>query len=241
MRTALGHFLGALPERLLHQLAAALLEPGRAERIGEKTRRLAAALASPTGDHAALALAAVGFSDRALVPRSHGSLALPLLSNIERSLPDLVSRMQAQDMVTYLPDDILTKVDRCSMAVSLEARVPLLDHRLVEFVWSLPASVRYDNGVPKRLLRGVLARYLPQSLIDRPKRGFSIPLADWLRGPLREWASDLLTPAKLADDGFFDVTAVQNLWKRHLSGVESNATGLWNILMVRAWADRWLH
>lgn len=241
LRKAAGNFLGVLPERLLHQLAARLLEPGRAERIGEKTRRLAAALASPTGDQAALALAAVGFSDPALVPRSRGGLPLPLLSNIAQALPDLVSRMQAQDMVTYLPDDILTKVDRCSMAVSLEARVPLLDHRLVELVWSLPATLRHDHNVPKRLLREVLARYFPRSLIDRPKRGFSIPLAGWLRGPLREWASDMLTPAKLAKDGFFDAEAIQALWRRHLSGVESNATGLWNVLMVRAWADRWLH
>ena len=241
LRAGLGRLAGALPEALLQRFATALLDPGRAERIGEKARRLAMALASPTGDRATLAIAAVGISDRSLVPQAHGELALPLLSNIEQSLPDLVSRMQVQDMATYLPDDILTKVDRCSMAVSLEARVPLLDHHLVEFVWSLPASLRHDGRVPKRLLRGVLARYLPPSLIDRPKRGFSIPLADWLRGPLKDWASDLLTPAKLADEGFFDVAGVQNLWKRHLSGVESNATGLWNILMVRAWADRWLH
>ncbi|MEX0842481.1 MAG: asparagine synthase (glutamine-hydrolyzing) [Xanthobacteraceae bacterium] len=241
LRIALGRLTGALPEPLLRRSAAALLDPGRAERIEEKVRRLAAALASPTGDQAALAIAAVGISDPSLVPNARGGLVLPLLSNIEQPLPDLISRMQAQDMATYLPDDILTKVDRCSMAVSLEARVPLLDHRLVEFVWSLPASLRHDSRVPKHLLRGVLARYLPQSLIDRPKRGFSIPLADWLRGPLRDWAGDLLTPAKLADEGFFDVAGVQNLWKRHLSGAESNATGLWNILMVRAWADRWLH
>lgn len=149
--------------------------------------------------------------------------------------------MQAQDTVTYLPDDILTKVDRCSMAVSLEARVPLLDHRLVEFVWSLPPSLRYDRRVAKRLLRGVLARYLPPSSIDRPKRGFSIPLAEWLRGPLKTWADDLLSRDKLAQEGIFDADRVQNVWKRHLAGTESNATGLWNILMVRIWAERWLH
>ncbi len=147
--------------------------------------------------------------------------------------------MQVNDIATYLPDDILTKVDRCTMAVSLEAREPLLDHRLIEFVWSLPRDVHHTGG-PKGLLRAVLARYIPPAWMDRPKRGFSVPLAQWLRGPLRDWASDLLTPAKLRQDGLFDAAAVERLWQRHCAGREDNATGLWNILMVRAWSERWL-
>jgi asparagine synthase (glutamine-hydrolysing) len=143
-------------------------------------------------------------------------------------------------MMGYLPDDIMTKVDRCTMAVSLEAREPLLDHRLVEFVWSLPHEVRRGDGAPKALLRAVLARYIPRSMIERPKRGFSIPLGQWLKGPLRGWADELLAPQSLARDGLFDASLVRALWERHLSGAESSATGLWNILMIRAWSERWL-
>ena len=148
--------------------------------------------------------------------------------------------MQTMDMLTYLPDDIMTKVDRCSMAVSLETREPLLDHNLVEFVWSLPAAAKRGDGHPKALLRAMLARYIPRKLIERPKRGFSIPLGEWLSGPLRDWAEDLLTPSSLAKDGLFDVNRVRTVWSRHLSGAETNATGLWNILMIRAWSERWL-
>jgi asparagine synthase (glutamine-hydrolysing) len=150
-----------------------------------------------------------------------------------------MSRMQAQDMITYLPDDILTKVDRCTMAVSLEAREPLLDHRLIEYVWSLPHELRHTE-TPKALLRDVLARYIPLSLIDRPKRGFSVPLGAWLAGPLRDWAEDLLSPAKLEKNDLFDVAAVRRIWQRHLSKREQNPTGLWNILMVQTWSERWL-
>jgi asparagine synthase (glutamine-hydrolysing) len=147
--------------------------------------------------------------------------------------------MQAEDMLTYLPDDILTKVDRCSMAVSLEARVPLLDHRVVEYVWSLPTALRRGRE-PKVLLKSVLARYLPPSLVERPKRGFSVPLGQWLAGPLRSWADDLLSPDRLKAEGLLDPGMVQSLWRRHLSNAEQNATALWNILMLRAWSERWL-
>ncbi len=169
---------------------------------------------------------------------SHGYRLAPL-AGLSAHLPDLVSRMQINDIVTYLPDDILTKVDRCTMAVSLEAREPLLDHRLIELVWSLPRDVHHSGG-PKGLLRAVLGRYIPPAWMDRPKRGFSVPLADWLRGPLRGWASELLTSTQPNDDGFLDNGAVDRLWQRHLNGTENNATGLWNILMIRAWSERWL-
>ncbi|HZS64101.1 MAG TPA: asparagine synthase (glutamine-hydrolyzing) [Xanthobacteraceae bacterium] len=241
LRAALARLATKFPEPLVEKAAAALLDAGRAERAGEKARRLGLALSAATPDDAALALAAVGLAGPLPLRRATHELPLPLIPNLETSLPDLRLRMQAQDTVTYLPDDILTKVDRCSMAVALEARVPLLDHRLVEYVWSLPASLRHDDREPKHLLRQVLARYLPPSLIDRPKRGFSVPLAEWLRGPLRGWAEELLAPRRTSDDGIFDSDRIQELWKRHIAGVETNATGMWNILMVRAWAERWLH
>jgi asparagine synthase (glutamine-hydrolysing) len=110
---------------------------------------------------------------------------------------------------------------------------------VVEFVWSLPRAIRRGAG-PKGLIKSVLARHLPLALFDRPKRGFSVPLGQWLSGPLRGWAEDLLDPAKVADEGLLDTGAVQTLWRRHLSKTEQNATGLWNILMLRAWSERWL-
>ena len=239
LRALLGQCLGHVPESMLTWRHAALLDPGRAERIGEKVRRLAAAIAAPTGDDAAAALSVVGGDQATLVKGATGSLQLAHLPDLAASLPDLRSRMQAQDMITYLPDDILTKVDRCSMAVALESRGPLLDHRVVEFVWSLPQTIR-QGSEPKSLLKSVLARYVPLELVNRPKRGFSVPLGQWLSGPLRGWAEDLLSPAKLANEGLLDVGGVRTLWQRHLSNREQNATALWNVLMLRAWSERWL-
>jgi asparagine synthase (glutamine-hydrolysing) len=150
-------------------------------------------------------------------------------------LPGPVSRMQYYDMLAYLPDDIMTKVDRCSMAVSLEAREPLLDHRLVEFAWKLPARFKYDSRQSKRLLRRVLHRYVPPQLVDRPKMGFSVPLAEWLRHELREWAEGLLSPNQLAADGIFAVEEVRRLWDEHISRRASREHVLWNVLMFQAW------
>jgi len=239
LRALAGRCLGRMPEAWLTRAAGIALDPGRAERIGEKARRLVAALAAPTGDDAARAVNAVGTGRAGLVIGARGSLVAERMPDLTNVLPDLASRMQAEDMLTYLPDDILTKVDRCSMAVSLEARVPLLDHRVVEYVWSLPAALRRGRE-PKALLKSVLARYLPPSLVERPKRGFSVPLGQWLSGPLRRWADDLMSPEKLRAEGLLDADAVQALWRRHLSNTEQNATALWNILMLRAWSERWL-
>ncbi len=239
LRSLAGQCLAGIPEPILAAAAGAMLDPGRGERIGEKTRRFAAALAAPSSDDAAAALNIVGSDQTNLVKGATGSLQLARIPGLAATLPDLVSRMQAEDTAGYLPDDILTKVDRCSMAVSLEARVPLLDHRIVEFVWSLPRAIRRGRE-PKALLKSVLARYLPLTLVDRPKRGFSVPLGQWLAGPLREWAEELLAPAKLANEGLLNADAVQTLWQRHVSKREQNATALWNILMLRAWSERWL-
>ncbi|MFN3348152.1 asparagine synthase (glutamine-hydrolyzing) [Pseudorhodoplanes sp.] len=238
VRGMIGGTLSRTPEAALRPLAAALLDAGRAERIGEKSRRLGLALSACDPDRAGLALSRVGIDANLIHGASHGHRLTPL-TGLAGQLPDLVSRMQINDIATYLPDDILTKVDRCSMAVSLEAREPLLDHRLVEFVWSLPRDVHHHGGA-KGLLRAVLGRYIPPAFMDRPKRGFSVPLAAWLRGPLRDWASGLLSPAKLSSDGLLDAPAVGRLWQRQINGTEDNATGLWNILMIRAWSERWL-
>ena len=155
-------------------------------------------------------------------------------------LADPVGRLMYRDMAGYLPGDILVKLDRASMAVSLEARCPLLDHRLVEFAWRLPTSVKIRRGQGKWLLRRVLRRYVPEALFERPKQGFNVPIGAWLRGPLRGWVEDLLAPPRLRREGFFDPGRVQACWQEHLSGRRDRACELWAILMVEAWLDAYL-
>ena len=154
--------------------------------------------------------------------------------------PEPVARMQAIDALTYLPDDILVKVDRATMAVGLEGREPLLDHRLYEFAWSLPPEFKLRGGVGKWPLRQILARHVPRELFERPKMGFGVPINPWLRGPLRDWAEELLDERAMKADGLLAPAPIRAAWTQHLSGARDNHYPLWTVLMFQAWRRRWL-
>jgi len=147
-------------------------------------------------------------------------------------------RMMWQDSVTYLPDDILVKVDRAAMSTSLESRVPMLDHRIAEFALSLPLQMKIENGVGKQLLRRVLYRYVPRELMEKPKSGFGLPVHEWLRGPLWNWAEELLDERRLREEGYFDAKRVRAVWQQHLSGERNNQYLLWGVLMFQGWQMR---
>lgn len=156
------------------------------------------------------------------------------------ALPDQVpdndlKTLMWRDLNWYLPDDILTKVDRAAMACSLETRIPMLDHRVVSFAMGLPAALNMQGNIGKQVLRSVLYRHVPRELIDRPKQGFAVPVAVWLRGSLREWAEDLLDPTRLREQGYFKPDMVRQIWTEHLSGREEYSSLLWGILMFQAW------
>ena len=170
-----------------------------------------------------------------------GAVEPPTMAMLETSWPklqDFESRMMSVDAMTYLPDDILVKVDRAAMAVSLETRIPFLDHRVVEFACKLPLHLKIRNSTGKWLLREVLNKYVPRKLIERPKMGFAVPLEDWLRGPLRDWGESLLDETRLHQEGFFRPEPIRKKWEQHMTGKRNWHHQLWSILMFQAWLEK---
>jgi len=215
--------------------------PGRIAdpRLGEKFYKLRAL--GTAGSQPALYRALVSFwSDpTALVPGAVENGYVAQRAWAELPAAATLERMMLADQLEYLPDDLLAKVDRASMAVSLEARVPLLDHRVVEFSWRLPDRFKVRGGQGKWLLRRLLSRRVPDALVERPKMGFSVPVDDWLRGPLRAWAEELLEDSRLEADGLLTAMPVRNTWREHLAGRRSAGLALWAVLVFQAWRDRW--
>jgi asparagine synthase (glutamine-hydrolysing) len=239
VRQSIGGMIQSLPESLLDRFSRAIPSARRPLNFGRKMHRLASLLHLPADDALHAELAAAWPYERRLLPGTKGALSLRPEPGLAALLPDFLSRMQYYDSITYLPDDILVKVDRCTMAVALEARGPLLDHRVIEFAWSLPPAFKMRNGESKWLLRRVLDRYVPRSLVERPKMGFSVPLGRWLRGPLHDWARALLEPARIASEGIFCCEEVENIWQEHQTGSANRETVLWNLLMFQTWRERY--
>ena len=246
------HALYRLPQGLRSGIAKAMSAPSqtswdrllsvipghlRPRLIGDKIHKIASVLPLENGTAIYRKLVTQWEPDTVVSnAREHRGAAWD--PNVERDFPALTERMQFLDLVGYLPDDILTKVDRASMAVALEARVPLLDHRVVEFAWRLPRSAKIRGRTSKWLLRQVAYRHVPQALLERPKMGFAIPLADWLRGPLRDWAETLLDERRLKETGLLDPAQIRSIWSEHQSGRRDRQHLLWTALMLEAWTER---
>jgi asparagine synthase (glutamine-hydrolysing) len=156
-----------------------------------------------------------------------------------QEIDNIVLTMVYLDLMAYHPDDILQKVDRAAMAISLETRVPYLDHDLVEFIMRLPLEMKICNGSSKWILRQVLYRYLPQELMERPKMGFAVPVGDWIKGSMRNWTEDLIAQSRIEQEGYFNTQAVGEMWQQHLSGRFNRTHELWNILMFQSWLEAW--
>lgn len=242
LRAALAGVLTSLPpsawNTAFHSLGRLLPAGLRYANPGDKLHKAAELLAVRSPEEIYLGLVSHWKNPAQLVPGSHEPLTLLTDPRRQADLPDFEHRMMYLDMVTYLPDDILTKVDRAAMAVSLETRVPLLDHRVVEFAWALPPSMKIRHGQGKWLLRQVLYHHVPQSLMDRPKMGFGVPIDHWLRGPLKPWAAALIEPGRLAREGIFDRAPIQRKWAEHQSGSRNWSYYLWDVLMFQAWLER---
>ncbi len=228
----------ATPEtwtNLLGGLSALLPRTVRPRTPGEKLHKLAEVLQARSSEE--MHHGAISHWGAAVSPVIGGQ-ELPVRFMDPRQWEDLsgpVARMMLMDMLGFLPDDILVKLDRASMGVSLETRVPFLDHRVVEYAWRIPLSMKLREGQGKWILRQVLYRYVPRELVERPKMGFMIPFGDWIRGPLRDWAEDLLSEDRLRREGYFHPAPIREKWAQHLSGQRNWPYHLWDVLMFQAW------
>jgi len=237
MRRCAAGIIKAIPDSLYHVIELAAprgILPGQ---LADKARKLAEILPL-NADSIYLRLVSQYANPSELTAKLVEHPLRFMTGDASQSMMGMLKQMQLRDSLTYLPDDILQKVDRASMAVALEARPPFLDHRVVELSWQLPERFHIRNGETKWIVRRVLDRYVPRELIDRPKMGFGVPLADWLRGPLRAWAEDLLSERNLSPQ-YFNIRDIRKLWLEHVSTRRNWAYVLWNVLIFESWRRHW--
>lgn len=231
LRSAAGMVLRTVPQQLWNRL----IPDGGQITPGARLHRLGNTLAATSHEKVYLSLMSFWEDAGALVPGA-SELPTPFTRGEAAGLPAFIDKMMLLDELVYLPDDILVKVDRASMAVSLEARGPLLDYRLVEFAWRVPRAFKIRDGKGKWILRDLLARYVPREIIDRPKAGFAVPVQQWLRGPLRRWAEDLLDERRIAREGLLNASLIRQTWSEHLAGRDWSSR-LWAVLMFESWLE----
>lgn len=239
LRMALAGMLTVLPpktwDKVFQGLNIFMPAGWRYATPGDKLHKLADVIAAKSAEEIYHGLIS-HWRDSDLVVNGFGSEAIdPIRNAASIGLPDLEHCMMYMDAVSYLPNDILTKVDRATMAVSLEGRVPFLDHRIIEFAWRLPLSMKIRAGQGKWVVRRILEKYVPDALIERPKMGFGVPLDSWLRGPLKAWAEALLDESRLQEEGFLNPLSIRKMWHQHLDGRCNGAYQLWDVLMFQMW------
>ena len=239
MRQTLGAVIQKLPTSTWDVAGHLLPNKYRVASMGDKAHRMSNRLKTVNSlDDMYYSLVTEGFNEDGLVNSDNFVLKTKLNnSNIVLGTMKSAHRMMLWDALTYLPDDILTKVDRAAMGVSLETRIPFLDHRVVELAWRLPLGIKIKNGVGKWPIRKILYKYVPKELIERPKAGFAVPVGQWLREPLREWADDLLNESKMRHEGYFNPKLVRKIWDQHQSKECDWTSRLWAILMFQAWLE----
>lgn len=241
-RRAVGRAVARVPPGVVDgaaRLTGALPTRWRVRNPAIKLTKVGKVLAADTVEGAYLALVSHWPDPEALVIGAGAVATLAADPSSWADLGGVTEQMLWLDLVGYLPDDILVKLDRASMSASLEGRVPFLDRRVVELAWSLPMDVKVRDGVTKWILREVLYRHVPAALVERPKMGFGLPIGPWLRGPLRPWAEELLAERRLRDGGVIDPLPVRRAWHQHLSGRRDLGYELWDVLSLQAWLDRW--
>ena len=241
LRRQVANLLTLVPPHLwdstFRALGVLLPESLRYRSPGDKLHKVSRILGASRPEDIYFDLIAQTKDQNRLVPGSQSARNTLTDSSHWPALREIEHRIMYLDSTTYLPDDILTKLDRAAMGVSLEGRVPFLDHRIVEFAWKLPLSMKIRNGQGKYALRQVLSRYVPETLTERPKMGFGVPIDRWLREPLKDWSESLIQSDRLKSEGYFHPKRVQHLWKQHLSGRKNHAAVLWSILMFQSWLE----